>query len=362
MKALGISIYPENGTVEAFKDYIKLASSYGFSRIFTCLISVEGDKENVINEFREIIEFGIAHGMETIADVSPDVFKALDLDYTDLSFFKDLGLSGIRLDLGFSGHEESIMTYNTYGLKIDINMSGGTKYIDTILSYDPKKSNLVGCHNFYPHRYTGLSREHFLKCSRQFKAYDLTTAAFVSSSDAEFGPWPVSEGLCTLEEHRDLPIGAQAKDLFSTGLIDVVIIGNCFASEEELRLLGELNKDILTLNVELIDGIPEVERKIVLEEPHFNRGDVSEYMLRSTMSRVKYKGHDFALFNPEDIKRGDLIIDSSLYTRYAGELQVALKDMKNSGRTNVVGRIVEEEHHLLDHIGPWVKFAFVERT
>jgi hypothetical protein len=49
-----------------------------------------------------------------------------------------------------------------------------------------------------------------------------------------------------------------------------------------------------------------------------------------------------------------------LYERYAGELQIALKDMENSGKTNVVGRIVPEEVFLLDHIQPWQKFKLKE--
>ena len=32
--------------------------------------------------------------------------------------------------------------------------------------------------------------------------------------------------------------------------------------------------------------------------------------------------------------------------------------MKNYGKTNVVGRIVEEEKFLLDYIKPWSKFGF----
>ena len=115
---------------------------------------------------------------------------------------------------------------------------------------------------------------------------------------------------------------------------------------------------MITLDIELVDDIPEIERKIVLEESHFNRGDVSAYMIRSTQSRVKYKGHSFPPFNTPDIRRGDILIDSDLYTRYAGELQVALKDMKNAGKTNVVGRIKEDEIFLLDYIKPWMTFGF----
>ncbi len=52
------------------------------------------------------------------------------------------------------------------------------------------------------------------------------------------------------------------------------------------------------------------------------------------------------------------MIDSSEYGTYAGELQVALQDMKNSGRTNVVGHIREEELFILDSLKPWQKFRF----
>ncbi|UZN01141.1 MupG family TIM beta-alpha barrel fold protein [Lysinibacillus sp. MHQ-1] len=30
-----------------------------------------------------------------------------------------------------------------------------------MLSYRPNKENIIGCHNFYPRQFTGLSRQHF---------------------------------------------------------------------------------------------------------------------------------------------------------------------------------------------------------
>ncbi|RKD27604.1 hypothetical protein SAMN02745883_00487 [Caminicella sporogenes DSM 14501] len=358
MRRLGVSIYPENASVEQNKSYLYLAAKYGFTRVFTCLISAKGDIDKIIRDFKEVVTYAKSLGMEVIADVSPEVFKRFNISFKNLKFFYELNLAGIRLDIGFSGIEESLMTFNEHKLKIEINISNGTKYLDNILTYLPNKENLIGCHNFYPHRYTGLSREHFIKCSKQFKEYGIRTAAFISSSNATFGPWHVNEGLCTLEEHRNKPIEVQAKDLFNTDLIDDVIIANCFASEEELKILGNLDRNILELTVEFNDNVPELEKKIVLEELHFNRGDVSEYMIRSTQSRIKYKGHKFELFNPKPIKRGDILIESSLYDRYAGELQIALKDMENSGKTNVVGKIVDEELFLIDYIKPWQKFKF----
>ncbi|MGL4451236.1 MAG: DUF871 domain-containing protein [Sarcina sp.] len=362
MRRLGISVYPNKDNIQEVVDYIHLAGKYGFKRIFTCLISAsERPLEEVIEEFKIVLRAANEEGMEVIADLDPTVFNNLKATITDLGVFKEMGLSGIRLDAGFSGYEESIMSYNKYGLKIELNVSNGNKYLENILSYSANKENIYGCHNFYPHVYTGLSYEHFIKTSKQYKEQGIRTAAFVNSTAATHGPWPVSEGLCTLEEHRELPITVQAKHLFATNLIDDVLIANAFASEEELKALSELNKSMITLTADVYEETSELEEKIIFEEHHFNRGDVSEYMIRSTQSRVKYKGEKFPPKNTRDIKRGDILIDSDLYTRYAGELQVAIKDMKNSGKTSVVGRIAEEEIFLLDYIEPWMSFGFTKK-
>jgi uncharacterized protein len=362
MRRLGISVYPDCVPLEETLAYIELAGQYGFKRIFTCLISVaDREQQDVIDEFKQITSVALKHDMEVIADIDPSIFRSVGATYQDLSFFHGLGLQGIRLDLGFSGIEESIMTFNPYGLKVELNASNGTKYLDTVLTYKPNVENILGCHNFYPHVYTGLCYEHFIKCSKLFKERGIRTAAFINSAAARFGPWPVTEGLCTLEMHRDLPIEVQAKHLFATGLIDDVIIANAFASKTELKQLSMLDKEMLEFSVKLVDNIPDLERKIVLEEFHFNRGDVSDYVVRSTQSRVKYKGYEFTPFHTPDMRRGDVLIESSLYTRYAGELHIALKSMKNSGKTNVVGRVEEEELFLLDCIEPWAKFKFVAK-
>lgn len=355
MKQLGISIYPFHATLEENKNYIELAAKYGYKRVFTCLLSVDGDKEVILKEFKDTIEHANNFGMEVMVDVAPSIFSKLNISYEDLSFFKEIGATGVRLDLGFSGNEESIMTFNEYGLLVEINMSQDTNYVNTIMDFMPNKEKLVGCHNFYPHRYTGLSREHFRSCNKRFKGFALTTAAFVTSQTGTFGPWPVNDGLCTLEEHRDLPIEVQGRELFNEG-IDVVIISNCFPIEEELKRLADVNKEMLELECEVYDGVGSVEKDIIEKELHYQRGDVGEYVVRSTQSRVKYKGTHFELFNPVDIKKGDVLIESSLYGQYAGELHIARKDMKNSGKTSVVGKIDPNYMGLLDSIKPWQKF------
>lgn len=362
MRKLGISIYPDKSSIDDMKHYIKKAADAGFSRIFSCLLSVEKPKEEIKAEFIDINNYAHEHGFEVIVDVSPRVFNDLGISYSDLSFFKEIGADGFRLDVGYGGSEEAMMTFNPYDLKVEINMSMDTHYIDTIMDYQPNQYNLMACHNFYPHPYSGLTEELFMACTNHFKKYGLRTAAFVSSQAPNtYGPWPVDAGLVTLESHRNLPLHVQIKDYIAMNVVDDIIISNCYPSDEELEAIKALNLVKLTLDVELEESIPEIEKKIVLEEPHFNRGDVSAYFKRSTQSRVKYKGHHFAKFNtPEIIKRGDIVIESSDFGHYAGELQIATQDMINTGKSNVVGHIVDQEQFLIDRIKPWQKFEFRE--
>lgn len=362
MRRLGISIYPEKSDKQTILNYIDKAAKAGFSRIFSCLLSVEKSKEEIKKDFTEINLYAKNKGFEIIVDVSPRVFNELGISYSNLSFFHEIGADGLRLDLGFTGSEEALMTFNPYGLIIEINMSNDVHTINTIMDYKPNKYKLYGCHNFYPHGYTGLGLDFFINCSKRFNKYGLKTAAFITSQNENtFGSWPVTEGLPTLEMHRHLAMDIQLKHMIALNCVDDIIISNCYPTDEELNSVANLDLSLVTFDVNINEDTPEIERKILFEELHFNRGDKNENMIRSTQSRVKYKGHNFKLFNaPEIIHKGDIIIESSEYGHYAGELQIALNDMKNSGMSNVVGSIRKEEHFLLDYIKPWQKFRFRE--
>lgn len=362
MGRLGISIYPEHSTLERDMEYITLAAKYNFKRIFSCLISVEGkSKEEIKTEFTTLIDHAHSYGMEVILDVAPHIMTNLGASYSDLSFFKEMHADGIRLDEGFGGLQEALMTCNKEDLKIEINASFGNGYINNIMTHYPNKDNMITCHNFYPQRYTALSIKHFEKCNTDIKKHNLKIAAFVSSQEeGTYGPWPVNEGLCTLEMHRDLPMDVQARHLFATGMIDDVIVANAYASEAELKTLANLVPGILTFKVEYEKELQEGERKVIYEHEHYVRGDMSEYMARSTFPRVTYANEDIAPENTRDLKRGDVIVINNNYGRYKGELHIILKDMPNDGRKNVVGRIPENEMMLLDYIEPWKPFTFTK--
>ncbi|MCX5773646.1 MAG: MupG family TIM beta-alpha barrel fold protein [Fusobacteria bacterium] len=353
MRRLGISVYPQYETIEKWKDYISQAAKLGFSHIFTCLLSLENEAD--ILKFKSIMRHARTLGFTVLADVSPSVLHRYNLTYKELKFFEELGVTGIRLDEGFSGFEESIMSCNPYGLTVDINLSGGSKVIERLLEFQPNLSQISVTHNFYPMPYSGLSREHALQTLKTAKKNGISTSVFVNAKSAKYGPWPLSNGLCTLEMHRDLDIMTQVKDWFNTNLVDTVIIANAFASSEELESVSIVSKGILELRLEC-EKLPKIYEKILFEELHFHRGDISEYLIRSTQSRVKYKGENFPLINVRDIEVGDVLIHSSENSRYAGEMNIALKPMKNSGAISIVGNIASEELFLLLQIKPWQKF------
>ncbi len=66
MGKLGISIYPERSTFEKDKAYLDLAHKYGYKRVFTSLLQINDDKEKVLSEFKEVVDYANSLGMEVM--------------------------------------------------------------------------------------------------------------------------------------------------------------------------------------------------------------------------------------------------------------------------------------------------------
>ena len=360
MGELGISVYPSHASVADNIAYVEKAASLGYTRIFTSLLELTPDMTELLDQYKQIIRRGNELGMKTILDINPALFDQLGASYTDLKLFADMGAWGLRLDLGFTGAEEAQMTHNPYNLKIELNMSRGQHYLDLIMDFGVNRDNLIGSHNFYPQRYTGLGSDYFTQTSEQYRQHGLRTAAFVSAPSSTFGPWPVSDGLVSLEEHRDLPIAVQVQELRFSGLIDDVLIADAFASEADLKAAADaFKRTMVGLRVVETPGLPAVAKQVLYDQSQTYRGDRSDYVLRSSQTRVKYRAEDFPAFNTVAIKRGDILIDNNDYGQYKGELQIALRDLVNDGRINVVGHIHPEDMRLLPLVTPWHPFMLL---
>ncbi len=362
MHRLGISLYPEHSTPEKDRAYMELAAKYGFSRIFTCLLSVEKDAESTIEEFGGFISQAHDLGFVVAVDTNEEVFERLGATPTDLSPFKRMGVDIIRLDGHFGDYGDMMITRNREGIKIEFNGSGNLG-LDLLIERGADPRNMVTCSNFYPEPYSGLSEERFQFFCRKYKGLGLQTAAFVSSQQPEtFGPWPVFAGLPTCEDDRRRPIDLQMRHVLAAGLIDDVLIGNAFASEEELAAMAAVDTTRVTMRIEPVEGLTDLERDIIWNFAHTDRGDASAYMMRSSFPRMKYKGQSIPAraYDAPAFKRGDVMIVNDNMAHYRAELEVARQDMVNDGTRNLVGRIPEEELFLLDYIKPENAFGFIK--
>ncbi len=362
MISLGISIYPDKSKLEDDLEYIDLAAKYGTKRIFTNLLGLGGkSKDEIKAEFSARIDHAHKYNIEVIVDVAPYIFDELDISYDDLSFFNEIGADGIRMDESFDGAKEAIMSHNAYGLKLEVNASGNVKQLENIVGFKPNKEKLIASHNFYPQKYTGLGLDYFIENSKAVKAQNLELSAFISSNNPDaFGPWNVNEGLCTLEAHRNLPIDLQARHLFATGYIDNVSIANSYATKAEFESLAKIVPGKINLKVDLEYDLSESEKEILYYSQHFVRGDISDYMRRSTMTRIVFKDKNIKPQNTKNLKRGDVVILNDTYDRYKGELHIVLEDMENEGNKNVVARVKAEEEFLLEYLDSWKHFVILD--
>lgn len=360
---LGVSLYPEFASQEDSLDYLRRAAAHGFDVLFLALLGADGTYGEVVERYLPYTRLAHELGFEIFCDVNPMVLKRLGVGISvfqggiDLGFFRELGIDAMRLDLGMSDLEEAALAKNADGIKICINGAAVTDHVGALLACGAPREALVGCHNYYPHRYTGVSLDYFMRGTRHWAERGMRLQAFVSSgAPGAFGPWPVTEGLPTLEMHRDLPIEVQVKHFVMMGCVSDVLIGNCFATEEELAAMQRANSDRVRFTTRLVDGLPE-EMARRLDMDLSVRGDCTGgYMVRTLESRLDPAPVE--PFNTVDIARGDVIVDNRLYGQYAGEVQIALAPMANSGKTNVVGHIDEREHVLLDYLTGGTRFAF----
>lgn len=346
----GVSIYPEHTSVDRNKAYLMEAKKHGFTKMFTCLLSVGDDTEQIIEEFRLINGFAQELGFEVVLDVSPLVFNKLGATPTNLSVFKQMNADVLRFDIGFGPQIDALLTHNTDGLIVEFNASTDASYAKNVLDHDANKNNLRMCHNFYPQLHTGLGTSYFMNSTQKLFESTENIAAFVSSgAEDTFGPWPVKEGLVTLEMHRHKAIDFQVRHLIATRMINSIYIGNAFASIEELSSFQHLNPNQVSIRIDETDGITALESEILYDNVHIIRGDFSDFVKRSLLSRFTYKSKDIPSNHSNSVlKRGDIVIINNDLPHYRGELQIVLQDTPNDGRYNVIAKIVGDEMIFID--------------
>ncbi|MDK6371125.1 MupG family TIM beta-alpha barrel fold protein [Aerococcus urinae] len=353
---LGCAIYPEYHDYSTIENYLTKLKKFGFKRIFISLLQIN-DTETFI-KYQKILGFLKNEDFQVVADVNPDVLNRLGWSEDLIGKLNNYGINIIRLDEAPSLKYLAELTHNNHEVKIELNMSTHPEILRELIEMGADKNNITGSHNFYPKRYTGLSEKHFKAMTKFFRDYGVETSAFVNSPCSNEGPWPLAEGLCTLEDHRYKNLNYQINYFKALGNIDNVIVANQFMSEEEMKLLSDAVEKPVTFQAQLKNDISTIEREIV-ESMHVYRGDISHYVIRSSNSRVKYGNSDIKpIKQSKKVHKGDIMIDNNLYKRYKGELQIALTPFEVSDKTNIVGQIDSDYIPLLENLKPWANFKF----
>lgn len=360
MHQFGISVYPDQRDPAVWVAYIDLAAKWGATRVFTCLLSPEGTPDEILDRFHPVLARAQALGMTVIADVAPSVMKRLGITPMNLSYLQHLGVGGYRLDEGMDAVTEAALTRDESGLIVELNGSVDSSIPDEILDAGGNPHRLWVCHNFYPQRFTGLSWKHFTQCNAHWKRLGLRTAAFIGVNRPDaVGPWPLFEGLVTLELHRDWPLDRQARHLLATDAVDDVLLSNGPLTEDELRSVFQLDPSVVSLRIDLDPDVTSLEREIVFEFAHQVRPDQGDYMIRSTMPRIVYAQSSIPARSSRSFKAGDVVILNDAFGRYKGELHVVLKDLPDDGRRNLVGTLSLEEQTLIEALVPHRQFRFL---
>ncbi|ALD66504.1 MupG family TIM beta-alpha barrel fold protein [Spiroplasma cantharicola] len=362
---LGISIYPETLEENEIIAYLDLANKYSFDLLFINFIGViEKKDKKLFEKYKKTITEAKKRNYFVTIDVNKSTFDSVKINYKnpDLKYFFDLGVDCLRLDDQFNGFFEANLTFNSYNIKIELNPSTFNDHIDNILSYGANKQNLQALHNFYPQKYSGLDYELFKKFNSKIKVKGIKVGAFVTITEHEsVGPWDVSENLPTLEIHRFLEIGMQVNHLLSNDYASYIYISTQCANKNDFESILKHFDFKKHLKINLNENVTSEEKEIMSFENHFIRGDLSQNILRSTITRVEFKELSIKprKFNGDIIPIGSIVIPNNLYNRYKGELQIVKKEIKNDGLRNVVGYLENEYLFLLEEIQPWSYFKLI---
>ena len=386
MITLGVSLYPEQETMEEIESYLQLASRYGFTKIFTSIFSVPGTREEIITYFKNFTAIAHKYGMKVCGDANTDCLKMLGADESHLEVINEMGIDILRMDMCYRDERDVTLINNHYGVGVAMS-AGFIAAIDAALDGGANPDNLSVCHNFYPQEYTGADFESTMEINEHWKEKGVKVALFITSHDKKaHGPWPVHDGLVTIEDHRFMSVSDQVRHVLAMNNVDEILFGNAFATEEEFKQVADVMKEVyvhvdkvtqfgemisnilphgdlkrLPLGIELAEGVTDTEKEIL----HYGSHQVSEYihyMIRSRWTRLFYKNADIPCRDcgKEYFEKGDVLIVNNNLSFYKAEIQICMKPMKNTGQRNLLGHISKDALCILDLIHKGDIFTFTE--
>ena len=351
----GISIYPGmDNTLEENLGLIERAASHGINRLFTSLHIPETDRDALKKDIGLLLKTAQKHQMEIISDISPRTLDILGMKEFNLSSFRMLGITTLRLDYGYTPKEIARLSHNKLGMKIQLNASTMTgKILTALMEEKANLQNIDSLHNFYPRPGTGLGEETLVRKTIMLHKAGIRVGAFIPCRKKKRGP--LYDGLPTLEDHREISPLLSARHLVALG-IDSVFLGDSLPEEKELEALAGLRADQIHVRAVMLTRDP-VQQEL-LKHAFTSRIDEARDAIRAQESRGLVSGPIFPE-NTVERRPGDITIDNENYLRYMGELEIIKTPQPADPRINVVARVSKDETFLLDYITPGRKFSFL---
>ncbi|MCH3973335.1 MAG: MupG family TIM beta-alpha barrel fold protein [Oscillospiraceae bacterium] len=351
MNDFGISLYLSTG-IEKNTEILQKAHASGICHAFTSFHIPEEDAQDAARQIALLLAACKTYQVSLMADVGPETLQKLGIK--SFAELKKTAITYLRIDYGFSPAE-------IYSLSQDFHLVfNASTLCETEIAELERLgtdfSRLFACHNFYPKPLTGLSLERIHSVNERLHAFGMRTMAFVSGDRELRGP--LQEGLPTAETHRNGNVLYNMLQLIKDCETDICFIGDIDVSDSVYRQIKELKNGYVRLDVSLLPAY-----RFLGDTVHHDRPDSSEYVIRSQESRqYKVKGMRFPKEPLRPRKAGSISVSNEAYQRYAGEVEIARKDLPEEERVNIVGQVAEESMQYLPYITDGMGFQLEVKT
>jgi hypothetical protein len=349
----GISLYFASGYL-ANAAVVEKASLAGAKYAFTSFHIPEESGLDFAQEAKRLIALCRDHGLALIADVSPATLAKLGCrDFGDVG---RLGVEYIRLDDGFDARQ-TVELSNFFHVVFNASTISESD-IAQWRAAGADFSRFAACHNFYPKPLTGLSIEDVARTNQRLKALGFEVMGFVPGDRELRGP--LHEGLPTVEAHRGDAgdrLFLDMLELASAGC-DAVLVGDPDVSKTVWKRIAGISQNVIDLAAELAEPYQSLFGRLQHDRP-----DSSPWIVRSQESR---RWKDVEAPKPSqdvrdmDVHAGDILMSTTAYGRYAGELEIARQSFALDRRDVKIGRIAEPDLALLPYIRQGAGFRLVK--
>ncbi|WP_396290858.1 MupG family TIM beta-alpha barrel fold protein [Curtobacterium sp. KT1] len=322
---MGASAYLAHGPLAG--PTFEAAAAAGAKLAFTSLHIPEDSPSGARAAATAIVSAAASSGLSVFADVSPSTARLLGDSPWEL--LRSIGVARARIDFGFSVPE-----ILSIAAVLPIALNASTLRAADLAPFADLDVELI--HNFYPREWTGLALSSVAASVSVARQFGWRVGAFIAGDSVRRGP--LSEGLPTVEQHRNMSPLFQAVALVDAGVNDVYVADPALTDQSWSRLRSLFRDDVV-----VIDGTaaPEVRPAVIeaLAVPDRNRPDAAEAMIRLEHSRERFAGLPLPEVGGQPRPAGSVTVQLASSGRYCGEVAITLRDLPADDRVAVLGTL-----------------------